>query len=61
MSPEIKKRLKEPSTYCGLALLFMLGGKQVPAELMAEGVGVILTAISGIGGILAVILKEFKD
>jgi len=60
MSEEIKKRLKEPSTYCGLALLFLLGGKTVPPELMAQGADTILTAISGIGGILAVILKEFK-
>ena len=61
MSPEIKKRLKEPSTYCGLALLFMLGGKTIPPELMAQGADIILTGVSGLGAILAVILKEFKD
>ncbi len=61
MKPEIKSRLKEPSTYAGLALLFMLGGKTVSPELLATGVDTILTAVTAIGGILAVIMKEFKD
>ena len=61
MKPELTKRLKEPSTYAGLALLFMLGGKTVSPELLASGVDTILTAVAALGGILAVIMKEFKD
>lgn len=61
MSPAIKARLKEPSTYAGLAVLFLLGGKTVSPELLAQGADIVINGIAGISAILAAILKEFKE
>jgi len=61
MKEEIKSRLKEPSTYAGVSLLFLLAGKHISPEILASGVSTILTAVSALGGILAVILKELKS
>lgn len=61
MSPAIKARLKEPSTYAGLAVLFLLGGKTVSPELAAQGAGIIIDCFAGLSAIVAAIVKEFKE
>jgi len=61
MSEALKARLREPSTYIGVALLVeWLTGKSISAELMASTAGTVITAIVGIGAFLGVILSESK-
>lgn len=50
----ILKRLREPSTYAGFGLILGALG-----TTLSDGqIGAIVTAISGIGGLLAVFLGE---
>lgn len=61
MSKMIKKRLKEPSTYVGLSVLFLALDAKVDPELMSGMVDIAFKAVEVIGAGLAVILAEFKD
>ena len=61
MNESLKARLREPSTYVGIALLVeLVTGKVIPAELMASTAGMVVTAVVGIGAFLGMILSESK-
>ncbi len=59
MSPALKLRLKEPSTYVGLGLVIQfLTGKTIPPEIMASTIGTVIAGVVAIGGLLGMVLKE---
>jgi len=61
MNEALKARLREPSTYVGIALLIeLLTGKTISAEIMASTAGMVITAVVGIGAFLGVVLSESK-
>jgi len=47
-------RLREPSTYAGLAVLLSLFGVQIAPEAMQAGI----QAVSGLAGVAAIIVAE---
>ena len=49
-------RLKEPSTWAGLAVLASLFGHPLPADLVSA----IPTVVAGLGGLFAVVKREGK-
>lgn len=53
----ILKRLREPSTYAGLGLVLGALG----TALSDAQIGAIVTAVSGLGGLLAVFLSEKSE
>ena len=62
MNESVKARLREPSTYVGIALLLdLITGKTISAELMASTVGMVVTAVVGIGAFFGVVLSESKS
>ena len=61
MSEALKARLREPSTYIGIALLVeLITGRTISAELMASTIGMVITAAVGISAFLGVVMSESK-
>ena len=61
MNESLKARLREPSTYVGIALLVeLVTGRTISSELMASTTGMIISAIVGIGAFLGVVVSESK-
>ena len=61
MSEALKARLREPSTYVGIALLIeVFTGKIVSAEIMASTIGMVVTAVVGVSAFLGMVLSESK-
>jgi hypothetical protein len=57
MNPELKKRLKEPTTYIGLALILGGLGVNVSPEVLAE----IVSGVMAVCGVVGVWYKESKS
>lgn len=53
----IAARLKEPTTYGGIASILALIGVQISPEMQSE----IITICMGVGGVLMVLMREKGD
>jgi hypothetical protein len=56
---QVLERLKEPSTWVGLALLIQIfGGDAIPPEMLSSLAESVIKVVAGFAAILGILLKE---